>query len=148
MIKLNKLRKYITKQVHFLQVNPDKLHVFIDNGKIINTTAKSLSFEYEYTLNLIITDFSDPIDEIMIPIVSFMYVHQQEQFGNPDFRDDAITYEVEHLDNHKYDISINLKMTERVITKYEDGFLVKHMDDKPPVDFLPPWALSLCKTMI
>lgn len=137
----------LTKHCAELKTNPEKLHVFIDNGKINKTSSKGLSFEYDYTLNIIITDYSGNIDTIIVPILAFLYIHQQESYGNPDNRDDAFTYEVDHLNNHSFDISINLKLTERVLTKHDEktGYKVKHCDDKPFDEFVPDWAKSIIK---
>lgn len=147
MKKANKLRQMITKHCDYLKTNPEKLHVFIDNGKVMMTNATSLSFEYQYTLNIIITDYNDNIDTIIVPIIAFLYIHQQESFGNDELREDALTYEVDALDNHSFDISINIKLTERVLTLHDDktGYKVKHCDDKPFGEFIPDWAKSILK---
>lgn len=56
MLKPQLLRQALTDNVPELQRNPDALNVFIDSGRIVSTLASSLSFEYQYRLNMVITD--------------------------------------------------------------------------------------------
>lgn len=42
--------------VGYLRDNPDKLHIFIDAGKVVTSGAASLSWEYRYTLNMVVED--------------------------------------------------------------------------------------------
>lgn len=141
MKKPQLLRQTLLKNNQFLIEHPDRLHTFIDAGKIISTTAKSFSFEYKYTLNIVITDYSDPIDSIMVPLVAWLYFYQQEAWGNGELREDALTYEVDHHNNNAFDISINIKLTERIITREgKSGLEIKHCDDLIPEEFRPTWA--------
>lgn len=144
MKKPQLLRQALLKNNAFLINNPDKLHTFIDEGSIISTTSSSLSFEYKYKLNIVITDYSGSIDTIMVPIITWLYIHQQELWGNGELRPDALTYEVDHLNNDSFDISIDIKLTERVIVRGgETSLEVKHCDDIPPEEFIPDWVKAL-----
>lgn len=57
MKKPNQIRNVIEQSNPAFKTNPDLLQVYIDQGQIISTGAQSLSFEYQYTLNVIITDY-------------------------------------------------------------------------------------------
>lgn len=148
MKKPQLLRQALLNNNRFLIEHPDRLHTFIDEGKIVSTTAKSLSFEYQYTLNIVITDYSDSIDSIMVPLVAWIYIHQQEAWGNGELREDALNYEVDHHSNKAFDISLNIKLSERIITREgESGFEIKHCDDLPPEEFRPTWANKIWHLM-
>ncbi|HCT9208849.1 TPA: phage tail protein, partial [Klebsiella pneumoniae] len=50
MNKPQSLRLALNKAVAYVRDNPDKLHLFVDNGSVVATGAASLSWEYRYTL--------------------------------------------------------------------------------------------------
>ncbi|WP_312679380.1 phage tail protein, partial [Escherichia coli] len=88
---------------------------------------RSTSFEYQYTLELLITDYAADPDTLMVPLVGWMSLHQQEAFANSDLREQAFQFEAEAIDHQSYDISIKLALTERVIVRQRDGGLeAKH----------------------
>lgn len=136
MLKPDSLRANIMKAVPYIRNSPDCLHVFIDNGVIIATLAPSLSFEYQYTLNLVITDYADNLDLIIVPILHWLRTNQPDIMANPDKRPDGFTFEVDYLDNKLRDISIDLKLTERTIVKEKEGvFTVTHLDEPVPPEY-------------
>ncbi|MFQ6288578.1 phage tail protein [Yersinia enterocolitica] len=136
MLKPDSLRANIMKAVPYIRNSPDCLHVFIDNGVIIATLAPSLSFEYQYTLNLVITDYADNLDLIIVPILHWLRTNQPDIMANPDKRPDGFTFEVDYLDNKMRDISIDLKLTERTIVKEKEGvFTVTHLDEPVPPEY-------------
>lgn len=147
MEKIKQLRKILENNNLFIKTNPDKLHIFVDDGNVTATAATSLSYEYEYRVNLIITDYDQPIDYLMVPIISWMYINQQEFMANPELRKGAIQFEVEALNNNTSDVSIELKLTERVIVKKGDkGLEYKHVNDAPPIDMRPEWVNGIWPT--
>lgn len=117
MNKPNSLRAHLLAAVPELHKNPDRLLVFIDNGTIRSTAAHGLSFEYSYTLNVILTDFSGHPDAVAIPLLAWVMVNQHELLANQEKGKTAIAFEADVLDNSKVDLSIKLPLTERVIVK-------------------------------
>jgi hypothetical protein len=59
MYKPDSLRAHLTAANPDLKRDPDKLLVFVDEGRLIATGTHSRSFEYAYKINVIITDFGD-----------------------------------------------------------------------------------------
>jgi hypothetical protein len=146
MKKPQKIRELLEKHSLFIKSNPDKLHIFIENGDVLSTAAKSLSFEYQYKLNIVILDYAESIDYLMVPIMAWMYIHQNEKMSNADLRHDAVKLEVEQLNEQSHDISITLSLSERVIVKNGvDGLEYKHVNDMPPKEMLPDWAINICQ---
>lgn len=78
MQKPNSLRKALTDAVPALRTNPDMLRIFIDNGNNTATLARSLSFEKRYTLNVVVTDFTDDIDLLFVPVMAWLRVNQPD----------------------------------------------------------------------
>lgn len=127
MNKPESLRAHLLAAIPELKRNPDRLLVFIDNGSLRSTAAPGLSFEYSYTLNLILTDFAGHPDAVAIPLFAWVLLNQRELMENHEKGRDAIKFEADILDNSKVDLSITLPLTERVIVKQQaDGTL--HVD--------------------
>lgn len=120
MKKPSSLREHLISAVPELRKNPDRLLIFVDKGSMHSTSAAGLSFEYRYTLNLIITDFSgDPV-AISIPLFAWVLRHQSELMTNTDKVKSGIAFEADVLANDKVDLSISLLLSERVIVKKVD----------------------------
>lgn len=142
MNKPESLRAHLVAAIPELKRNPDRLLVFVDNGSMRSTAAPGLSFEYSYTLNLILTDFAGHPDAIAIPLFAWVLVNQRELMENLERGRDAIKFEADILDKKKVDLSITLPLTERVIVKRQaDGTLQVTHPAEPVVDdelFLVP----------
>lgn len=145
MLKPDSVHAAILKAVPYIRQNPDCLHIFIDKGAIIATLAPSLSFEYQYTLNLVVTDYAGDMDLVIVPILHWLRTHQPDIMANPDKRQDSFTFEVDYLNNKVRDISIDIKLTERVIVKEQDGKLdVSHLGEPiPPEHFINSYKIDI-----
>lgn len=131
MNKPKHLRQALNKAVPYLQANPDKLHIFIDNGSLVTTAAPSMSWEYRYVLNLVIEDFSGDQNLLMAPIIAWLQVNQSDAINNPDLREKLFSFEVDILNNEACDISINLQLTERVIVSSDGSISSVIVVDEP-----------------
>ena len=131
MNKANSLKQHLLAEVPELRGNPDKLLVFIDQGRARSTMAGGLSFEYGYTLNVILTDFAGHPDAVAIPLLAWLLANQPELLTNLERGKDAIAFEADVLDNSKVDLALKLPLTERVIVKRQgdDSLLVSHPDE-------------------
>jgi hypothetical protein len=141
MIKPASLRAAIVAAIPSLSADPDKLTVFIDTGSIAATGAKSLSFEYRYTCNVMLLDFAGDSDDLFIAIVGWVRQYQNDLVDNPDERANGITYEVDILDNATADVSVKLQLTESVVVKTADDGTrtIKRIDDSA----VTPYTLTL-----
>ncbi|WP_250466118.1 MULTISPECIES: phage tail protein [unclassified Caballeronia] len=130
MIKPGSLRGALAAAIPTLAENPDKLTVFIDQGSIAATGAKSSSFEYRYVLNILVLDYAGEADDIFIAVVDWVRTHQSDLVTNWGQRDSGITYEIDILGNSTADVSIKLQLTESVVVTVENGErTVTHVDD-------------------
>lgn len=128
MNKLRSLREHLLASVPDLNRDPDRLLTFIDGGRIRCTGTHSLSFEYSYTLNCILTDFAGHPDAVFVPVLAWLKVNQ------PDAADDIVQFEADVLTGHAIDLSIKLALTERVqVADTGDGCLTAtHLDEPLP----------------
>ena len=121
MNKPQSLRSALNKSVPYVADNPDRLHLFVDSGQLVATAAASLSWEYRYTLNVVITDFTGDQNLLMAPVLLWLQENQPDALQNSEAREKLFSFEVDILANDRCDISMDLKLTERVIVTEEDG---------------------------
>lgn len=121
MNKPQSLRHALNKSVQLVRENPDKLHMFVDKGTVVATGAPSISWEYRYTLNVVIVDFSGDQNLLMAPILQWLSVNQPDAINNPELREKLFSFEVDILRNDICDISIDLQLTERVVVSTDGG---------------------------
>ncbi|WJY14487.1 phage tail protein [Pectobacteriaceae bacterium CE90] len=121
MQKPHSLRNALTNAVQHLRENPECLHIFVDNGTVVSTLAPSLSWEYRYTLNIVVTDFAGDQNLLIAPILHWLRDNQPDIMANPDNREKGFIFEVDMLNHQACDISIDLKLTERIQVQEQNG---------------------------
>lgn len=143
MNKPQSLRNALNKAVPYVADNPDRLHLFVDNGAVVATSATSISWEYRYTLNVVVTDFSGDQNLLMAPVLFWLGVNQPDVLQNATERERLFTFEADILGNDRCDISMNLKLTERVIVKEVDGVMSVEAVPEPeaPDDAEEGWTV-------
>ncbi|MEO6934975.1 MAG: phage tail protein [Collimonas sp.] len=117
MYKPKSLRAHLTAVSAELQQNPDKLLIFAEGGNTVATGTASLSFEYRYKLNIIITDYSGSEDAIMVPLLAWVQIHQRDLLDNAELRKTGIGFDVDYNNHTSIDLAITLALTETVIVK-------------------------------
>ena len=147
MKKPTSLRDHLLAAVPGLRRNRDQLSVFVDQGNIRSTAAHGLSFEYSYTVQVLITDYPGSADAVAIPLLAWVLQNQRELLENLERGKTAIEFEVDILNNDLVDMSIRLPLTERVIVKpATDGsaaLQVTYPEEPQLTEQLPagPWQL-------
>ncbi|OEY67463.1 phage tail protein [Marinobacter sp. X15-166B] len=130
MRKLEDLRRHVLANVPKLKRNPDKLLTFIEDGNIEFWQGPNLSHSYAIPIQLIVTDYAGSVDDIVIPVLSWLKV--REPGLDPM---NTVRFEAELLNNNSYDIAITVNITERVIvTATADGLDIEHVLPKPPME--------------
>lgn len=129
MYKPKSLRKALTDAVPVLARNPEMMRIFIDNGKLASTLATSLSFENQYTLNVVVTDFTGDIELLLVPIQAWLRIHQADIMTTDEGRKKGFTYFADINSNDSADISISLMLTERTLVREEGDKL--HIETVP-----------------
>lgn len=135
MKKPNQIRKALEESNPFFVQNPDSLQLYTDGGQVICTGAKSLSYEYRYTLNIIVTDYADDIARIIVPVLAYLRVNQPELFENPQRRENGFKFITDYNNNDTLDLSIEIQLTERVVQKTAaDGDAILQYEPEPTWD--------------
>lgn len=121
MKKLSSIKDRLCQKIPYLKDNPEKLYLFVDDGSIVTTYEPSLSYEYNYSLNIIIEEFPDDQNIIFAVVLEWLKEHQPDILANPDKRATGIRFEADILNSQSANISIDLKLTERVIVAMKEG---------------------------
>ena len=141
MNKPDSLRAHLLATIPELKHNPDRLLIFIDNGKVRCTAAASLSFEYGFDLQIILTDYAGHPDSVILPLLGWLSVNQSELLENLNKSADGIKFEADILDKNKVDLSLTLPLTERVVVGTDENgkTTIKHPGEPQRVAaFLDP----------
>ena len=84
MLKPGSLRAHLTAALPELARDPEKLVVLARAGRTICTGTASLSFEYAYTLQVIVLDYAGHADAVVVPLLAWVARNQPELLDNPD----------------------------------------------------------------
>lgn len=134
MNKPQSLRRTLNQSVPYVRDNPDKLHLFVDNGSVVATGATSMSWEYLYTLNVVIVDFSGDQNLLIAPVLSWLQENQPDAIHNPQLREKLFSFEVDILRNDICDISMELRLTERVLVSADGNVSSVEAIPEPDVE--------------
>jgi hypothetical protein len=146
MKKPTDLRDHLTQWVPDLAANPDKLHLYIDKGAIASKLGAGLGYQYGYSLQIVITDFAESADTLMVPLLVWLQTNQPDLLMDTARRDKAIAFEAEIVDHDKIDIAITLELTERVlVSAVTGGYQCTHLGEPqlPDLTGPHPWSLYL-----
>lgn len=128
MNKLEDLRTHLLTWIEELKKSPENLLTFADKGKIV-CNSLTLSFEYQYIANVILTDFAGDTDKVMVVLLAWYQQHQQDKCFSTN-----IEFEADILNNKTVDLSLKLELTERVIvTKNDQGQIVSLIHPPEPI---------------
>ena len=147
MNKPGQVRELLTKAVTELKRNPESLHIFVENGNINATGAGlNLSFEYQFELLILITDYAGHADSLIVPLLAWCRDNQPARIMHDDRRD-GFKFKAEQLTHNTADVEITLKLTERVkVYPGENGAVnIEHLPE-PPLIGSPDginWALFM-----
>lgn len=107
----------------------------IENGHVIATVVPSISFEYRYTINLIIELFGGNQDILMAVLMDWIRQYQPKLFANSDRRQQDFRFEIDFIDNKTAHISIEIDLSERLLVKTDDGKQVVEAIPEPDNPF-------------
>lgn len=113
MYKPHSLRAALSAAVPELADNPDRLTIFITGGSIA-ARAPTLSFEYTYTLELLITDYGSHPDLVMTAVLAWLQAHQPDLLQNAARMERGFAFEAEVINHTTIDLAVRLLLTERV----------------------------------
>lgn len=114
MNKLHLLRKHLIAAVPTFARDPDRLLTFVEEGSIEFHRGPNLSHQYAFTAQLVLTDFAENLDTVMLPLLQWLAEYQPDV--DPS---EALSFEAEILSNDAVDLALRLRLTERVIARVD-----------------------------
>lgn len=137
MKKPGLLRAAIAAAIPGLETDPDKFLVFVDQGSVAATNVKSLHFEYRYTLNVILLDFTGDASLVFFTLLTWARANQPSLLENRELLAAGIQFEVDHVNHDACDVSIKLPLTEQVtVTRQDNGVVAIAYPDEPKREWL------------
>lgn len=151
MEKPDRLRQVLLAHVPQLRDDASKLSLFVDRGRVAARQG-SLAFEYRYTLNLVVQDYSGSIDGLIVPILAWISQAQPDLLQAAP--QEPFRFESELLRADAADVSIWIDLTEIVTVQPQaaGGFTTSHPDEPRLADAfdgvgcVPLWHLFLHDT--
>ena len=141
MLKPGSLRAAIAAAVPLFVADPDRLKVWVDDGRIVARRTKALGFEYRYQLQVYAEAVTIGPDELLVPILFWLRKNQPDLLLR--FQDDAaaIRFAADILDANSWNIAVTLDLSEAMsVTPKADGTgfdvaaLPEPSPDDPPLD--------------
>ena len=120
MYKPDSLRNHLVKANRVFKRDPEKLHIFVDQGNIVAVNSGALSHEYQYRLNISIEDYAGPLSAITVPLLEWIGIHQVELLANAEKRKTGINIDIDYLNNDSIDLLIRVDLTERAFVKKDE----------------------------
>ncbi|MDR2325116.1 MAG: phage tail protein [Acidovorax sp.] len=122
MNKLDSLRTYLRGAIPALHADPQQLKVFVESGRMVGRSGGSLSFEYRFTLRLVLLDFAGSLDLLAVPLMAWLNLYQPDLLQNKESAAKGVRFEAEPLANDKMDVVVELDLTEMVVVNEDkDG---------------------------
>lgn len=143
MIKLTALRQHLITAVPQLRQGPERLLTFVERGAIRFARGQHLSHQYRVPAKIVITDYAGEIDAVVIPLLQWLSHYQ------PDLdEEEAVRVDAELLASGRWDFSLEVTLTERVVAKVscETGRIEsEHRMPEYPIEACPAkhWELHV-----
>lgn len=134
MIKPNALRAALCAVIPVLDANPDMLRMWVDKGRIVaRAAAANRAFEYRYTLNLVIENWSGEECAVFLALNQWLGTQQPDLLTQSG--EGGYAFEADIIDADTVDLSIELPLTEavRVAPRVDGGFELTFVDEEDPL---------------
>lgn len=130
MQKPKSLRQAIENALPELAQNPEKLVMFVQQGSISSNKA-TLSHSKNYTLTLLITDFTGDLDVLETAIIHWLQTNQPDILGAGQVERDSFQFDVDILSHDSADVLYQLKLSERVVALRDEETAQIHITYAP-----------------
>jgi hypothetical protein len=128
-MKPNDLRAFIVAALPDFATDPERLAMWIEKGRIRSPMTASRNFEWEYTLNITLQDFTGE------PAILFLVINDWLRTNQPELvqpgAKHGYVFEADVVDESTVDLHVQLDLTERTgVTANADGTdALQQLDD-------------------
>ena len=127
------LRAEIEKHLPEIKNNPEKLTLFVQNGRVFGN-KHTLGHEVRYTLALMIDGYTGDTGILNAVILNWARRHQPDLLAPGRVPDNAYRFEADILDNQSCDLLIELALSERITVTADNNGQVTVRHQKPPTE--------------
>lgn len=139
MKKTELLRKTLVAESQWCKARPEQLTVWAEKGSVEIEANGEPSFLYRYEIRVLVTDFPEHIDALMLPILAWVHQQQPDLLLNPD-SNKKITFEADILSDDTADILITVPVWERVMVASQNGVATAtHLPEARPLFYRSGW---------
>lgn len=132
MRKAELLRAALVEAFPEFKTDPERLILFSDKGSIASRLRPpNHSFEYRYTLTILMLDFTRHVSIAMLTVLRWLAVHQPDLLRNHATGNEAIAFEADVQSEKVMDLQLKVALTESVqfVTRNDGGYDLVHLDE-------------------
>ncbi|MDU3810688.1 phage tail protein [Klebsiella grimontii] len=132
MKKAELLRAALIASNTWCKANPELITVWVEKGHIQIEATGEASFMYHYTIQVLAMDFPDQIDDLMLPLLAWVWQQQPDLLLNPD-NNRKVEFDADIVNDDVADILFKVPVWERVMVTDDNGTLkAEHLAESRP----------------
>lgn len=135
MKKAELLREALIAANTWCKANPELITVWVEKGSIETQATGEPSFMYRYTIQVLAVDFPGQVDDLMLPIMEWVWHYQPDLLINPD-NNRKVEFDADIISDDMADVLFKVPVWERVMVENVNGKPVAtHLaEDRPRIN--------------
>ncbi len=135
MKKAELLREALIAANTWCKANPELITVWVEKGSIETQATGEPSFMYHYTIQVLAVDFPGQVDDLMLPIMAWVWHYQPDLLLNPD-NNRKVEFDADIISDDMADVLFKVPVWERVMVEIVNGKPVAtHLaEDRPRIN--------------
>lgn len=135
MKKAELLREALIAANTWCKANPELITVWVEKGSIETQATGEPSFMYRYTIQVLAMDFPGQVDDLMLPIMVWVWHYQPDLLLNPD-NNRKVEFDADIISDDMADVLFKVPVWERVMVEIVNGKPVAtHLaEDRPRIN--------------
>ncbi|EPK1062757.1 phage tail protein [Klebsiella pneumoniae] len=135
MKKAELLREALIAANTWCKANPELITVWVEKGSIETQATGEPSFMYRYTIQVLAVDFPGQVDDLMLPIMAWVWHYQPDLLLNPD-NNRKVEFDADIISDDMADVLFKVTVWERVMVENVNGKPVAtHLaEDRPRIN--------------
>jgi hypothetical protein len=122
-----------------LACDPQRLSIFVENGKLVANGTAGAGWTYNYQLTAVLQDFAGDMDALAKVVIAWVSIEQPDMLKNPAQAERGIRFECELMTAELADVSIEIDLTEAVYAGADHTF---NRPAEPSADPTGAWLWS------
>lgn len=120
MKKAELLREALIAANTWCKANPELITVWVEKGSIETQATGEPSFMYRYTIQVLAVDFPGQVDDLMLPIMAWVWHYQPDLLLNPD-NNRKVEFDADIISDDMADVLFKVPVWERVMVENVNG---------------------------